>query len=198
MKSSEWQRVVCLKCQRCVRGGTESTFHENIHVESWNLWACSHPTSSQYDTIDLLSLLPLPPFNSCFLCFFILSCVAPIYSSPSPLPLFVHSLFLSIPFALPQSFPVINIAICASANAAQNRLLMPQMHVMVSNKNWSALKHIYEASWLCFPTKAAEQRAAHALPRVFKEWPSLSRTSELSINLMSSLAPPSPNTPPPF
>lgn len=62
-----------------------------------------------------------PPFNSCFLCVFILSCVASIYP---PLPLFIYSV-LCICCTLLQSFPVINIAICASTNAAQNRLLMP-------------------------------------------------------------------------
>lgn len=47
----------------------------------------------------------------------------------------LFTLLLYISFALAQSSPVINVTICASTNAAQNRLLMPQMNVMVSNEN---------------------------------------------------------------
>lgn len=173
---------MCLKWQRKCKGHN-CTFCKNIHVESWSPVACS---PIFHLTLDNGSTFPLPTlFNSCFLCCFIISCVAPIYPSLSPSTLFIYSLSPRISFSLLLCFPVITITICASTNA-QNRLLMTQMNAtMPKCKRKSTKAHLRSSmavSRLSIVSKTTWSTC-------IKEWPSLSRNSKYSTNLMSSLVP---------
>lgn len=184
-------RVMCLKCQRCQRksGGQKSTFvktymsnHETASLALFNF------------PLNMRQWLYFPSFHSFqFLLpsFFIISCTAPTYRFPSPLPPFIYSLFLCISFSLPQFFPVINITICASTNAAQNVLLMPQM--LLCQIVW--VKCIKAHLWsfiLTLSKKSSESTGSTC----FKEWPSLSRNLKQKHKSDELLSPPS--TPPPF